>query len=89
MAYVTAKEDWVGADHPDYEDLNRIEGNIAYLKAQLDALSSTLSAHTGDSTIHKTAAQIRADSSVPLVMEVRDSDPASPVTGSLWCRSDI
>jgi len=88
MAYQTEKIDWITTDHPTNDDLNRIEGNIAYLKATLDSLVATVSAHTGDTTIHKTAAVIRADGTLPLVAELRTSDPSSPATGSLWVRTD-
>lgn len=88
MAYTTDKTDWESTDRPTNADMNRIEANIAYLKATLDALAITVSTHTRDTTIHKTAAVIRADGTLPLVAEIRTSDPSSPTTGMLWVRTD-
>jgi hypothetical protein len=88
MAYETEKLDWLGTDRPTNDDMNRIEGNIAYLKAALDALTASVAAHTGETDIHKTAAEIRADGTLPLVVELRTSDPSSPATGSIWERTD-
>lgn len=89
MTWQTPKENWASPDCPTYTDLNRIEGNIAYLKAALDTLSGTVSTHTGDTTIHKTAAEIRADATLPIVIETRSSDPDSPAVGRLWLRTDL
>ena len=38
MAWIEPKTDWVSSDYINVEDYNRIIGNLAYLKAELDTL---------------------------------------------------
>lgn len=82
MAWATPKTDWSDDDALPYTDLNRIEENTSYLKSDLDS-------HKGTSTIHKTSAEIRAESTTPSVIECRTSDPASPTNGMIWLRTDL
>lgn len=89
MAWQTPVEDWEAPDCPLYSDFNRIESNIAYLKGVYDTLNDTVTTHTADTTIHFTTATCRAADSVPFVLECRQSDPASPVTGQIWLRTDL
>lgn len=90
MAWQTPKTNWETGNVPSADDFNRIEENIAYLKAAIEsvaaditALSSTVSTHTGNSSIHQTSSQVRGDSSTRMLIEVRDNDPAI-ATGKIW-----
>lgn len=76
MAYVTPVTNWAGGAIAS-ADLNRIEGNIVYLKA-----------HADDTTIHQTTAQTRENTGA-LVIEARTSDPTTPVNGRIWLRTDL
>lgn len=38
MAWIEPKTDWTSSDYINVEDYNRIIGNLAYLKAELDTL---------------------------------------------------
>lgn len=54
------------------------------VKAALDSLKSDVSTAPSDAAI-----AARANSAQPFVVEVRTSDPVSPVVGRIWFRSDL
>jgi len=81
--------DWEQSDAISDEDFNRIEGNIAHLKAIHDNLDTDVDTHITNTTIHRTAESIRTDSATPLRIECRTSDPAAPQVGQIWMRTDL
>ena len=95
MAWQTPVEDWAAPDCPIYSDFNRIEGNLAYLKGALDSMNDSITDHISGASpeernaIHFTMTEVRGIDSIPLVLECRQSDPANPVVGQMWLRTDL
>lgn len=95
MAWQTPVEDWEAPDCPIYTDFNRIEGNIAYLKGVHDTLNDTVVEHTSGASpadrnsIHFTIEDARGSDSIPIVLQCLQQDPANPVVGQIWLRTDL
>ena len=94
MAWQTPVENWEAPDCPTFEDFNRIEGNTAYLKGALDTMNDSITDHISGASpverndIHFTIAECRGIDSVPLVLQCLQQDPANPVVGQIWLRTD-
>jgi hypothetical protein len=87
--YIAPKVDWTSSDGLAFSDLNRIEGDIVYLKALSDDTVGDLDDHIDETTIHKTSVVTRTESTTALVIEVRTTDPAAPAIGQIWLNTSV
>jgi hypothetical protein len=85
MAYETPKNDFNANTGMSYDDANRVANDVIYLKGKTDDYGT----HKDTAAIHKTSEDIRKESGTPLIVELRTSDPASPVNGQIWLRTDL